>query len=67
MTSVKYETSTLVFNCPHVFCFSNELPEFDKLSSDRWKIWYIENDILLPWEKKQNKKIKEDNFFKKYN
>lgn len=47
ITSTKYESSTLVFNCPHVFCFSNELPNIDKLSKDRWKIYTISDDGLM--------------------
>lgn len=47
ITSVKYESSTLVFNCPHVICFSNELPKINKLSRDRWKLFEIqENEDL---------------------
>jgi len=49
MTSVKYESSTLVFNCPHVWIFSNELPDTSKLSMDRWKIWTIKNDDLIEY------------------
>lgn len=46
ITSVKYESSTLVFNCPHVICFSNELPNMAKLSADRWRIFTIEDEKL---------------------
>lgn len=51
MTSVKYKTSTLVFNCPHVWCFSNELPDYNKLSRDRWMIWTIKNGELVNYFK----------------
>lgn len=46
--SSKYESGTIVFNCPHVFCFSNGPPETDKLSADRWSIHRIikEDDNL---------------------
>lgn len=47
ITSSKYESETLIFNCPHIWIFSNELPEFDKLSKDRWKLFTIVNDELL--------------------
>lgn len=40
--SGKYETCQLVFNCPHVICFSNELPDISKMSHDRWKIHEIQ-------------------------
>lgn len=47
ITSPKYESSTLVFNSPHVICFSNEMPDLTKLSADRWVIWTIVNDELV--------------------
>jgi len=46
ITSTKYESSTMVFNSPVVWVFSNNLPEIEKLSQDRWKLWTIENDML---------------------
>lgn len=49
MTSTKYESSTLVFNCPHVICFSNELPNTSKLSKDRWNILTIEDNKLASY------------------
>lgn len=52
VTSPKYESSTLVFNCPHVICFSNELPEMTKLSADRWNVWTIEDSQLVPYPPK---------------
>lgn len=47
MTSQKYETSTLVFNCPHVWVLSNQEPDIHRLSGDRWKIWTIKDDNLV--------------------
>lgn len=32
----KYESSMLVFDCPHVIVMSNSEPDYDKLSKDRW-------------------------------
>lgn len=46
MTSVKYETSTLCFNNPHVWIFSNELPDLKKLSVDRWRLFIIKDNKL---------------------
>lgn len=46
ITSTKYESSTMCFNSPVVWVFSNNEPEIEKLSQDRWKIWTIENDEL---------------------
>jgi len=39
--SGKYEGCQLVFNCPHVIVFSNELPNMSMMSIDRWKITEI--------------------------
>lgn len=50
MTSVKYETETLYFNSPHVWCFSNELPRFSALTNDRWKTWTIKDKKLTPYQ-----------------
>ncbi len=36
--SPKYESDMFVMNPPHIFIFSNEYPETEKLSSDRWKV-----------------------------
>jgi len=34
--SSKYECSMVIMNSPHILVFANDLPEFDKLSRDRW-------------------------------
>lgn len=49
MTNIKYEAKQLVFNSPHVWVFSNDLPNFDKLSDDRWKVWTISDNILCEY------------------
>jgi len=36
--SGKYEGCQIIFNSPHIICFSNEPPEIEKLSLDRWNI-----------------------------
>lgn len=43
ITSVKYESTTMVFNSPSVWVFSNEMPSIEKLSVDRWNIYTINN------------------------
>lgn len=39
--SAKYESKPIVFDCPHIICFSNEEPDRAKLSADRWSIHRI--------------------------
>lgn len=36
--SNKYESSMCIFPNPHVFVFSNELPDLSKMTGDRWNI-----------------------------
>ncbi len=36
--SGKYESGMVRFNSPHVIIFSNEPPEYEKLSNDRWVV-----------------------------
>lgn len=35
-----------VFDCPNIYIFSNTLPDFNSLSSDRWKVYNIVNNEL---------------------
>lgn len=44
ITSTKYMGKTVDFDSPHVVVFANFLPEYDKLSHDRWIIWNISRD-----------------------
>lgn len=39
--SGKYEGGICVFNNPHVFIFSNQEPDYNKLSEDRWNVIHI--------------------------
>lgn len=44
--SSKFECEMVRYNPPHVVIFSNFLPDYNKLSSDRWKVEnLLENDI----------------------
>lgn len=40
--SGKYEGGQVCGPCPHLFIFSNEYPETEKISKDRWMIRYCE-------------------------
>lgn len=42
----KYESGMVMFNPPHIFCFSNFRPEITSLSQDRWVKCYVEGDEL---------------------
>lgn len=45
--SGKYEGGQCVFPSPTVICFSNENPDFSKLSLDRWKTYSIQDQQLI--------------------
>lgn len=45
--NTKYETKIEVMKSPHVWVFSNELPNFESLTGDRWKVWEISPDLSL--------------------
>lgn len=42
----KYESKQLLFPTPHVVCFANEPPAYEKLSADRWHVIEIKKDSL---------------------
>lgn len=44
MFSSKYESGCKIFDSPHVVIFSNKLPDFSKLSMDRWDIRILGDD-----------------------
>ena len=55
--NTKYETGIKLFNPPHIFILSNNLPEdFGRLSADRWVVYKIDNrgsDVsLMNFDKK---------------
>lgn len=45
--SPKYGSKSYSFNCPHVWVFSNELPDCSKMSADRWKLYTIDKSKHL--------------------
>ena len=40
--SEKYESGMCRFNRPHIVCFANEPPQYEKMSLDRWKVWNVD-------------------------
>lgn len=44
--SNKYEGKTCLFMPPHVVVLSNQLPDYTKLSKDRFRVWQIENNKI---------------------
>lgn len=40
----RYKFEEKVFDCPNIWIFSNNLPDFNMLSKDRWRIWSIKPD-----------------------
>lgn len=42
--SGKYEGGMIIGNCPNIFIFSNQLPDFSKLSNDRWNVYDIDEN-----------------------
>jgi len=45
--NTKFETGSFICNSPVVCVFSNVMPDVDKFSIDRWKIYNIKNNKLL--------------------
>ena len=45
--SSKYEGAQLLFPNPAVICFANSMPDREKLSKDRWRIWEIKDNKLF--------------------
>lgn len=41
--NTKFETGTKIFDPPHIIIFSNEQPEEENLSKDRWNIINIDS------------------------
>lgn len=52
--NTKYECTQVMMKTPHIWIFTNQLPNIHSMSRDRWKIWRIENHRLQRsnWSKK---------------
>lgn len=49
--NTKYESKMTVFNSPVVCCFANFLPDFDKLSRDRWECYRVVDNQLISYRR----------------
>jgi len=45
----KFECGSFICNSPHLIVFSNCLPKYSALTADRWKVYTIENYLLVPF------------------
>lgn len=45
--NTKYETGSKLINPPHIVVFSNFPPQYEKFSSDRWKVFEIVDNKLV--------------------
>lgn len=43
----RYTFREKIFDCPNIWVFTNVLPEFELLSSDRWQVFEITSDFKL--------------------
>jgi len=47
----RYNFKEKVFDCPNIWIFSNNLPDLEMLSADRWRIWEINDQYELVQKK----------------
>lgn len=47
--NTKYESCRVIYKCPHMIVFNNQLPDESKMSSDRWVIHNMIEHAELPW------------------
>ncbi len=48
--SEKFESGMCRFNKPHIVCFANEPPNYEKMSIDRWKVFNVNVSVTEPAE-----------------
>jgi len=61
--NTKYETAQVMMDIPHVWVFSNSLPDFQKLTGDRWCVWTINGaKELKPYSPQSEIDQKQDTF-----
>lgn len=57
VVTTKYNGGVVYSSPPHIWVFSNNLPDISSLSRDRWKIWTIANKDLVPYQSAMPKAI----------
>lgn len=45
----RYRFRERYFDSPNIWIFTNVLPDFGMLSADRWCVWRVVDDNLVPW------------------
>lgn len=46
----RYHFKQKIFDKPNIILFTNVFPDLELLSGDRWRIWEIVNDNLVPYD-----------------
>ncbi len=46
----RYKFTEKIFDCPNIWLFSNTLPDFRLMSADRWRVWSVVGNNLLPYK-----------------
>lgn len=48
----RYRFQRTIFEPPHIWVFTNEIPDSHLVSRDRWRLWTITNGRLIPYASK---------------
>ena len=46
----RYAFKEKIFDCPNIWIFSNLYPDLSLLSTDKWKLWTIDSNLILQAE-----------------
>lgn len=41
--NTKYQTCQVLMRCPHIWIFTNSVPNLSSMSADRWRLWEIDS------------------------
>ena len=56
----RYSAKKIRFDRPRIIVFSNELPNLDLMSADRWKLWTIKNHCLEEYNPNEQFNLPDD-------